>query len=704
MSVPIAPVDSLTPAAGRVRTASRMSDTARKILGGVLAIACLAVAAVVSSQLATSARNRAEDEARAAAVELLGPAEAKLTADRDALERVARAGGERLNQALAQLSPEEFEKPDGPPALARTIEDILVGESWWGAFRATGTNTLVAKLPLNDGSGGMEWSVVGDVPAEAREGLIALAEKAEVATSASGFALSKDLPQVAAAVRLNLPATQHQQYVLVMEQAITMKALAAHASALNAAIGVVGPATPVTAGSETDEGALKRFLAATPAPGAATACCATRELAPGLQLVVARDPAPRLALADAAGQRSRVIAFAVAGVLALLLLIVTFRRGGSSEQERLLRETAAQLQAQQEALQRLSQQISNPNIPLNPGAAATGAAHQVPVDDALAATSASVVQSRYETVAPLGQGGMAQVSVAVVRGAEGFRRLFVVKRLRPELAGTPELVNQFIDEARLGASLVHSNVVPVFDFGRDADGYYMAQEYILGRDVDAVVQASMKKRGRALEAPLVLAIAQEALKALAYAHSKTDDAGRALGLVHRDVSPNNLMLSARGELKLLDFGIVKSEQRLTKTQTGIVKGNLFFMSPEQAKGLPLDLRSDLFSLGLVLFYAATGETLYAGGSSYELLTRAAQGIGEADVARVKALGEPLAGLLLKALQFDPHARYLDADDFARAVAATGQVASAADLKLLMETVLKDELAEEQGRFAVREGA
>lgn len=299
---------------------------------------------------------------------------------------------------------------------------------------------------------------------------------------------------------------------------------------------------------------------------------------------------------------------------------------------------------------------------------------------------------------------MAKVSVAMMRGAEGFRRLFVVKRLRPELVGTAELVNQFIDEARLGASLVHSNVVPVFDFGRDADGYYMAQEYILGRDVDAVVQASLKKRSRPLEAPLVLAVAQEALKALSYAHAKTDDSGRPLSLVHRDVSPNNLMISARGEVKLLDFGIVKSEQRLTKTQTGMVKGNLFFMSPEQAKGLPLDARSDLYSLGLVLFYAATGDTLYTGGTNYELLTRAAEGVREGDLARLDALPLPLGPLLKKVLQNDPTQRYLDADDFARAVAATGQVASAADLKLLMETLLKDELADETARFTPREGA
>lgn len=685
-----------------------MSDTARKILGGILAAACLAVAWVVSSQLEASARARAEEDARVAVSALLAPAEAKLVGERETVEKIAQAGGERLDRALASLSAADLEKPGGPAELARTIDDILQAESWWASFRDSGVGSLVVKLPTADGSGSMQWSVASDVPADVREALIGLAQQAEVAGNASGFWYDAKGPQVSAAVRLNLPATQHQQYVLVMQKALGQKLLAANATAIDAVLGVQSGDTLLVSGDEGGAAALKAFLAGKPSSGASSSCCAVRELAPGVLLGVARDPAPRLAEVTSAAQRTRVIALSIGGVLAVLLLVFTFRKGGSSAQEQLLRETAQQLQAQREELQRLSQQISNPNIALNPNAANTGAVHgngagALP-DDGTGATSASIVQSRYEEVAPLGQGGMAKVSVAVVRGAEGFRRLFVVKRLRPELAGTSELVNQFIDEARLGASLVHSNVVPVFDFGRDAEGYYMAQEYILGRDVDAVVQASMKKRDRALEPPLVLAIAQEALKALSYAHARTDDSGRALELVHRDVSPNNLMVSARGEVKLLDFGIVKSEQRLTKTQTGIVKGNLYFMSPEQAKGIPLDARSDLFSLGLVLFYAATGETLYAGGSSYELLTRAAQGIGEGDVARVKALGEPLATLILKALQFDPTARYRDADDFARAVAATGQVASAADLKQLMESVLKEELAEEQGRFAVREGA
>lgn len=663
-----------------------MSDTARKILGVLLAVACLAAAFAFMRMQSRAHDETASEEARAAAVGRLGEAELALRAEADLLARRAESGAKTLDPVLKEAAVTDDATRQ---QLANTIVDVISNESWWAPYRALGRQLFFL--------GGQPVSGAADDVSRVGP----LVQDAETSGSAAAVMLLSDGPALVAAGRVPQPSLRQERGVVVIVTRIDRTLLARVAEKAGATFGVLGGTSVLSAGSRVDR--LQAWLDGGRA--ADDTCCAVKSLGGGLEIAAAIDPAPFLEKAAEETSRTRLPAFVIAGLLAMGALVFGFRRGGSSEQEQLLRETAAQLQAQREELQRLSQQISNPNIALNPSAANTGVAHGASgADDGLGATSASIVQSRYEEVAPLGQGGMAKVSVAVVRGAEGFRRLFVVKRLRPELAGTPELVNQFIDEARLGASLVHSNVVPVFDFGRDADGYYMAQEYILGRDVDAVVQASMKKRGRALEVPLVLAIAHEALKALSYAHAKTDDSGRALGLVHRDVSPNNLMLSARGEVKLLDFGIVKSEQRLTKTQTGIVKGNLFFMSPEQAKGVPLDARSDLFSLGLVLFYAATGETLYAGGSSYELLTRAAQGIGEGDVARVRALGEPLAGLILKALQLDPNARHLDADDFARAIAATGQVASAADLKLLMELVLKDELAEEQGRFAVREGA
>lgn len=425
-------------------------------------------------------------------------------------------------------------------------------------------------------------------------------------------------------------------------------------------------------------------------------CCLNRELVKGLELAVFKDPQPLLQAAEVEATRGQWPRLGIGAALALLgviVLLLTARRSTKADEERdqLLRETQAQLRQSHEVLQKLST-----------GAFATqavaGGVLPSPAD-ALASTQASATASRYEVVAPLGQGGMAKVFIAVVRGAEGFKRTFVLKRLKAEHAGNQELVNQFIDEARLGASLVHSNIVPIFDFGRDAEGYYLAQEYILGRDVDALIEASKNKRGTALEVPIVAAIAQEALKALAYAHTRTTDAGQAAGLVHRDVSPANLMVSGRGEVKLLDFGIVLSADRVTQTQAGVVKGNLFFMSPEQARALPVDPRSDLFSLAMVMVNAALGRPLYTGESMYELMTRAAAGPTEADLALVRGATGPLSTFLVKALAVDPALRFQSAKDMASALAAVVPAAPASELEALMNTLFKEDLEADRQRFA-----
>ena len=195
-------------------------------------------------------------------------------------------------------------------------------------------------------------------------------------------------------------------------------------------------------------------------------------------------------------------------------------------------------------------------------------------------------------------------------GAEGFRRLFVIKRLRPEMARNRTAVEQFIDEAKLGASLVHPNIVPVFDFGKVGDEYFMAQEFILGRDVARLLQRQLERNGRPLDEKLMLYVAHEVLDALAYAHTQSNAGGTPLGLVHRDVSPDNIMVTARGEVKLFDFGIVKAIGRIAKSEEGVVKGNIAFMSPEQARSEPVDAQSDLFSLGLVVYNGITNERLY----------------------------------------------------------------------------------------------
>ncbi|HLK89699.1 MAG TPA: serine/threonine-protein kinase, partial [Polyangia bacterium] len=271
-------------------------------------------------------------------------------------------------------------------------------------------------------------------------------------------------------------------------------------------------------------------------------------------------------------------------------------------------------------------------------------------------------------------------------------------RLRAELSRDPAVVAQFIDEAKLGSTLVHSNVIPVFDFGKVGDEYYLATEYILGRDMGRVTGRSIERLERPANLTTVLYMAAQTLSALEYAHSKLGDSGRPLGIVHRDVSPSNILLSARGEVKLFDFGIVKAEGRVTKTQHGVVKGNVSFMSPEQARGGNVDGRADLFSLGLVMYYCLTGNVLYRGETTYELLVKAATGPGPDELARIAALPGPTAAIVGKALEVDPAKRFQSAAEFAAALAAhtAGGAAAAA---ATMASLFADDFRAEEARFA-----
>jgi serine/threonine protein kinase len=309
---------------------------------------------------------------------------------------------------------------------------------------------------------------------------------------------------------------------------------------------------------------------------------------------------------------------------------------------------------------------------------------------------------RYLLIEQLGQGGMSQVFSAVTFGAEGFRRKFVVKRLRPELSHDPAVVAQFIDEAKLGASLVHSNVVPVFDFGKVGEEYFLASEYILGRDLVRLIDRLQEVNAGPLSLPLALTCAHEVLRALEYAHTRLGEDGQPLGLVHRDVSPANVLVSARGEVKLFDFGIVKTERRMTQTQNGIVKGNVNFMSPEQAKGGKIDARADLFSLGLLLYFCLTGDVLYRGETTYALLMKAASGPGPEELARLHALPATAAELLVRALKPNPADRFQTAAAFAEALAPSLR-AGPNDLATLMQRLFADEFRAEEQRFGVAGG-
>lgn len=309
---------------------------------------------------------------------------------------------------------------------------------------------------------------------------------------------------------------------------------------------------------------------------------------------------------------------------------------------------------------------------------------------------------RYYLVDRLGEGGMAEVYTAVAFGAENFRRAFVVKLLHSSAQRTVGLVEMFIDEAKLASTLIHSNIIPVYDFGKLGDEYYMAQEYVLGRDLRKLVTVTVGADGKPLSPPLAVHIAREALRALEYAHTRTTDDGRPMGIVHRDVSPNNILVSARGEVKLFDFGIAKAEEgRLHQTQAGVVKGNVQYMSPEQARGEKVDARGDVYSLGLVLYFLLSGRSLYRGENAFALLLQAAQGLTPDLLPLLEKLPAQHAAVLRVALEPDREQRFQSAAAFENALAQLPG-GSAGELDGTMQRLFGEELRAEQAKFVTIE--
>jgi serine/threonine protein kinase len=212
----------------------------------------------------------------------------------------------------------------------------------------------------------------------------------------------------------------------------------------------------------------------------------------------------------------------------------------------------------------------------------------------------------------IGAGGMGEVFRAVVDGEAGFQRPLAIKRLHPLLSRDAGFVRAFLDEARLAARLHHPGIVQVYELGRVGEHYFLAMELVEGIDLGRL-GAALRRRREPLDVGVACFIASEVAAALDYAHA-LDDGGRPLELVHRDVSPANVMVSAAGAVKLLDFGVAKVSARIADehTRTGVIKGKAGYLSPEQADGRPIDRRSDLFSLGVVLYELLAARRLFHG--------------------------------------------------------------------------------------------
>ncbi|NVB77330.1 MAG: serine/threonine protein kinase, partial [Kofleriaceae bacterium] len=268
---------------------------------------------------------------------------------------------------------------------------------------------------------------------------------------------------------------------------------------------------------------------------------------------------------------------------------------------------------------------------------------------------------KYEILRKLATGGMAEIYLARSTGTAGFEKIVVLKRILPSQAEDPQFVAMFLEEARLAATLHHPNIADVHDVGEDNGTYFFTMEYVYGQDA-RVVRHETRRRNEPIPLPVALAIVSGAAAALGHAHAKKGPDGKPLGLVHRDVSASNIMLSYDGAIKLVDFGIARASTSNHKTQTGTLKGKVPYMSPEQCKGFPLDRRSDLFSLGIVMFELTTGQRPFRGNSDFAIMDMIVNGGGPKPSEVVADYPPELERIVIRLLERKPDDRYATAED------------------------------------------
>jgi serine/threonine protein kinase len=305
----------------------------------------------------------------------------------------------------------------------------------------------------------------------------------------------------------------------------------------------------------------------------------------------------------------------------------------------------------------------------------------------------------YQLLDRIAVGGMAEVFKAKRTGAAGFEKTLAVKRILPHLSDNQEFVNMFVDEAKMVAGLSHPNIVQIFDLGQIEDSFFIAMEYVHGRDLRTILKRAKEKELR-LPLDLALRIASGLSAALEFAHRKKDERGRPMEIVHRDVSPQNILISFEGDVKLADFGIAKAATKASGTDRGALRGKLLYMSPEQAWGKSLDHRSDLFSLGLVLYEMVTEEKPFLldhDGSEMTILEKVRRCELVPPRSRNPRIPESLDRVVMKALQKDPEERFQDAVEMNRAlerVMRERQPPSASELKRFMELLFDRDEREE----------
>ncbi|MBI5042841.1 MAG: serine/threonine protein kinase [Nitrospirae bacterium] len=304
---------------------------------------------------------------------------------------------------------------------------------------------------------------------------------------------------------------------------------------------------------------------------------------------------------------------------------------------------------------------------------------------------------KYYLTEKIATGGMAELYRAKRVGVAGFEKLLVIKKILPHLSLHEEFVSMFINEAKIAAQLTHTNIVQIFDLGKIEDSYYIAMEYVWGKDLKAVL-----KKGKEKKLPVsmehALQIISKACSALDYAHKKKDLKGSELNLIHRDVSPQNILVSYDGDVKLVDFGIAKAASKTSDTRTGVLKGKIAYMSPEQAWGRSIDRRSDIFSLGIVLYELLTGEMLFKGDTDLNTLEKVREAKIIPPAKLNKDIPKEIEDILLKALAKEPQERYQYAsemqNDLETYIHANKTMPGTLNLQNYVQTLFKEEMEAE----------
>jgi len=290
---------------------------------------------------------------------------------------------------------------------------------------------------------------------------------------------------------------------------------------------------------------------------------------------------------------------------------------------------------------------------------------------------------RYRLGARLGLGGAASVYLARLDGPHEFERVLAVKIIHEHLSEESEFVSMFLDEANLAVRLQHPNVIHVYELGQEGETLFLAMEYLHGQPLSVLLR-TLADRGMRLPFEVIAWMGAQAAEGLAHAHQLTDDAGEPVGLVHRDISPDNIFVTYDGHIKLIDFGIARARGRATTTELGTIKGKYCYMAPELALGRDFDHRVDLFALGATLYEAALGQPLFAGADDADTLGNILSGPVADPRTVIPGFPAALAPILLRALETEPEDRTPDAATMAKHLAAVPKEPAA---------VLREQLAE-----------